>query len=29
MEAKQSLFFPQIRKNEAERTLFIPQIGKI
>jgi hypothetical protein len=29
MEAKRSLFIPQIRKNEAKRSLFIPQIRKI
>ncbi len=29
IEAKRSLFIPQIRKNEVGRTLFIPQIGQI
>jgi hypothetical protein len=29
IEAKRSLFIPQIRKIEAEQTLLIPQIGKI
>jgi hypothetical protein len=29
IEAKWSLFIPQILKIEAERTLFIPQIWKI
>jgi hypothetical protein len=29
MEAKRSLFIPQIRKTEAERTRLIPEIGKI
>jgi hypothetical protein len=28
IEAKRSLFIPQIRKNEAKRSLFIPQIRK-
>jgi hypothetical protein len=29
MEAKWSLFIPQIRKNEAKQSLFFPQIRKI
>jgi len=29
MEAKRSLFIPQIQKIEAERTRLIPEIGKI
>jgi hypothetical protein len=29
IKGNRSLFIPQIQKNEAERTLFIPQIGNI